>query len=312
MALRKLVSGVYIIPGSTTIGVIADTSGIQTEVYLVDSGGCRKDGEKILSELTGAGFSLRAIINTHSHADHCGGNAYLTEKTGCGIWTSALEKGSLENGRIQSSIAWGGYPLPELESSYYVSEHADVTRVVSEKDKIMLNNGTLIEFVPLPGHYFEQLGILCTTTENKHILFTGDAVFGRTKMAKYWIPFLYDVNAFKDSLDRLCTIKADWYVPSHGEPLTEIEETTELNKIAVLSTETCIISLLQKKACTAEELLKRVADYNSIPLRLPQFVLIGCTIRSYISYLYREKKITYTITDNRMIWSAVEKTTTSN
>jgi len=34
-----------------------------------------------------------------------------------------------------------------------------------------------------------------------------------------------------------------------------------------------------------------------------QYVLIGSTIRSYLSYLYNEGKITYQFKGNKMLWN---------
>ena len=31
---------------------------------------------------------VKAVIDTHSHADHCGGNVILQKETGCEVWTS--------------------------------------------------------------------------------------------------------------------------------------------------------------------------------------------------------------------------------
>ena len=54
-------------------------------IYLVDSGNDETTGMRILDFIK-ENFpesSLRAILNTHSHADHCGGNSYLVRQTGC-------------------------------------------------------------------------------------------------------------------------------------------------------------------------------------------------------------------------------------
>ena len=46
-----------------------------------------------------------------------------------------------------------------------------------------------------------------------------------------------------DSLDKLCAIEnVDWCIPSHGDFLKRnINEAAELNKIAIISTRTCIL-----------------------------------------------------------------------
>ena len=36
-----------------------------------------------------------------------------------------------------------------------------------------------------------------------------------------------------------------------------------------------------------------------------QYVLIGSTIKSYLSYLYDENKISYEFKDNKMVWKQV-------
>ena len=304
---QELLPGIYVIPGATNTGAVCAESNGNRDVYLIDSGGGPEEGERIHSVLCSLfgknGFVLRAVINTHSHADHAGGNAYLREKTGCGVWMSYREKGGMENTVLQSAITWGGRPLPEFETSFYVPSPCETTRVVSKKDVIPLPDGKTISFIPLPGHNFEMLGVVCTSTEGKRAVFTGDGVLGRKAIGKFSIPFMYDVGAFLDSLDALCGIDADWFIPSHGEVVPEINETAEMNKIAVLETITGIMQLLAEKPRSAEELLTAVADKNNIPMRLAQYVLIGSTLRSYLSYLYRTERITYTIIDNKMLWS---------
>lgn len=305
-AFHDLFQNIGYIPGTTNCGLVTDSSDGKTEGYLIDSGGCPEDGKRLFSYLSEKHITLKAVINTHSHADHCGGNAFLVQHTGCEIWSSFLEKGSMENTLMQPSVAWGGFPLPELLTPYYIAEKSVTDKVISEKDSIRLCDGKTISFAELPGHYFGQLGVIVTASDGKKVLFGGDSFFGREVMAKYWIPFLYDVRAFKASLDKLVQIHADVYVPSHGKSVTEIAETAELNKIAVLSTETCIVNILKKNELTTDELIKAVADSNEIPMKLAQYVLIGCTLRSYLSYLSAEKRITCRMYSNRLLWSAVQ------
>jgi len=307
--MNELLPGIFVIPGQTNTGALCIYGTKKTEVYLIDSGTGSADAARIYGTLEsyfGAdAFTLTAVINTHSHADHAGGSAFFVRKTGCGVWMTCGERAGMENPLLQSSVAWGGCPPPEFETAYFVPEPCEITRIVSEKEAVPLCDGKKISFLPLPGHYFDMTGVLCTEPDGRTVLFSGDAVFGRTVIGKFSIPFLYDTGAFLETLDMLCLQHAAWYVPSHGDAVTDIAETVEMNKIAVLETIAGIMSVLAKKPLTAEELLTAVADLNGITLKIQQYVLIGCTLRSYLSYLYRTGRITYTVEHNRMVWSVL-------
>ena len=310
MAVINISDCIYYISGPTNIGIIEERlSDTKSNLYMIDSGCNTEDGKRIFTEITEyfsqKDITIKAIINTHSHADHCGANNYIQQKTNCEIWITENEQGSLINPFLQPIISWGGNPLPEINSSYYVAEKTVPNKIINPNEKLTLLNGIKISFINLPGHYFEMVGILCEN-DNKKVLFASDGIFGRKNIGKYWIPFLYDVKEFKNSLDTISSLNADFCIPGHGEPTSQIEETVELNKIAIISNEQCILEALKYKEQTQEDILKYVADKNEINLHIAQYMLIGCTIKAYLTFLYNEGKLSYHIKENKMYWFKTE------
>ena len=55
-------------------------------VYLIDSGNDKDAGRKVRRVLEAEEWHIKAILNTHSHADHTGGNRYFQQNTGCKIF----------------------------------------------------------------------------------------------------------------------------------------------------------------------------------------------------------------------------------
>ncbi len=313
----RLIHGAYCIPGPTNVGAIVGNSGrsagAAADIYLVDSGMNSADAERICGALhalfppEAGGFRVKAVVNTHSHADHAGGNAWFQRTSGCEIWTARGETGSLLNPQVQAAVAWGGNPVAELKTPYLAAEPCTPTRIIAEGAPEHLSDGGRLDFIPLPGHYFDMTGVRYTNSRGEAALFVGDAVFGRAHILKYWIPFLYDVGAFKATLRKLCRTAADVYIPSHGVPVPRIDETAELNEIAVRSTEASILKALDGAPLTHEEILKRVADQNGIRLKTAQYVLIGCTLRAYLVHLAEAGRITYGMRENRLLWHLADE-----
>ncbi len=308
MALREksliqLTENISYLPLPTNIGVIArPQKDGSTNLYLIDSGNDAEMAETLLNCLKKT-FSrpvIKTVINTHSHADHCGGNNFLRKNTGCAIWASIGEAAIMECPDIETGLIWGGTPVKELKNSYFVAESCKVDYAF-KNDECFELEGIKIQSISLNGHYIDQTGFVVTDTDGKKVCFAGDALSGRNVIRKYWIQYLFDEKLTKDSLTRLSATEADFFVPGHGQYVDSIEGLCELNQLALLETEDMILDEL-KTPKTAEQILKAVADRNGLVLKISNYVLIGCTLRSYLSSLCDEGKITYELKDNMMYW----------
>lgn len=53
---------------------------MKADIYLIDSGNDKEVAKKVLKTANQHQWKIKGIINTHSHADHIGGNYYLQQR----------------------------------------------------------------------------------------------------------------------------------------------------------------------------------------------------------------------------------------
>ncbi len=308
--ILELTQGTYVIPCSTNIGIILDNKEKESDVYIVDSGNTEVDGEYILEvldeffEFSNKKYTVKAIINTHAHADHCGGNAIIQKNTNCEIWVSKFEKGSLENPYYHTTILWGGNPPKDIDTVYYRPDSCVPTKIYSENDKIKLST-VEISFIPLPGHSFDSYGILATSSNGQKTLFAGDAIFPRLEIGKYSLPFTLNQTNYLSSLDKIESLgNLDWCIPGHGDFISKnVAETIEINKIAIYEIETCIKRIIKKnEKITTENIVKLVADTFDLQLSVRQYALVHFTIKCFLTTLKNNGVLKIDITDNILYW----------
>lgn len=287
---QKLAGNSWLLPGPTNIGIFSEDD----SAYLIDSGNDKDAGRKMLKILAGMGLKLKAVINTHSNADHIGANNYLQGATGCEIWATAGEAAFIESPILESSLLWGGFPFKELRSKFFEAKASRVTRTISDVEKV----GDFT-FVPLPGHFVDMIGVLT----KDGVFYLGDSLFGENILDKYKIPFIYDVAAFKASLDLILRTDAEYFVPSHGEVCGSAEHLVAVNRAKVEEIQADILSVLAKPS-SFEDLLAELCALYGVALDYAQYALDGSTLRSFLSYLKNEEKAEYRFDGNKMLWTA--------
>lgn len=140
------------------------------------------------------------------------------------------------------------------------------------------------------------------TSDN--IVFLADSLFSEETITKYHLFFIYDVREYLNTLEQLKELKAKLYIPSHVEATKNINELIEINKNKIYEIIEMIYNECEK--VTFEEILKNVFDKYNLVMNINQYVLIGSTIKSYLSYLKDENRITYEFINNKMIWKQVK------
>lgn len=292
MELKKITDNVYYIPGSVNIGVIKDSD----SSILIDSGLDEDNGKKILRILKENNLSVKAIVNTHSHADHCGANRYVREMTKAKIYAPQIEADIIQYSLIEPLYLFSGArPLKELENKFLMAQPSSVDYVITEK-QISFNENRL-SVIPLLGHSPNQIGI-----EVDNVLFCADSLFSKEIIEKHKIPFFIDIDKERETLDFLKRSKYKYYVPSHAEPKEDITELTELNIQTIDGVEKNILDTL-KESRTTEQVLKSLCDNYKIEIKTAQqYYLMNTTAMAYLSSLHGREKIKLNMDGNFLFW----------
>ncbi len=264
------------------------------EVVLIDSGSDKDAGKKVRRILDEQGWKLRAIYNTHSHADHIGGNQYLQGQTGCRIFAPGIERDFTEHTILEATALYGGFAPKELHNKFIMAKGTPAEPLTDE----VLPDG--MEMIPLPGHSFDMVGF--RTSDD--VVFLADSVASAETLEKYGIGYLYDVRAYIETLETVRTLEASCFVPSHAPQTGDIADLAQLN-IEKTQEITDMISDIISVPRSFEEILKKVFIRYEIPMNIQQNVLIGSTVKSYLSYLHEEGRAEYFFEDNCMLWRSV-------
>lgn len=265
-----------------------------TEVYLIDSGNDKYAGRKVRKILNENGWNLKGIINTHSNADHIGGNKYLQQQTGCKVFADGIEVAFTKHPILEPSFLYGGYPCKDLRHKFLLASGSDVVDI-SDSDF-----PKELEVIPLRGHFFDMIGI--RTPDN--VVFLADCISSKSTLEKYQISFIYDVAEYLNTLDCVEAMEAAMFVPAHAEPTNDIKELVQFNRQKVSDVASKVQSILKTPMCF-EMLLKQIFDEYGLVMNFEQYALVGSTVRSYLSWLKDNGKIEATFKDNLLKWSSL-------
>ncbi|MBU0757098.1 MAG: MBL fold metallo-hydrolase [Nanoarchaeota archaeon] len=290
LEIKHITGNTYYVPSPANMGLFVK----EDQAVLIDSGNDSEAGRQLYNQLKEKSWNLRLIINTHSNADHAGGNAFLQKKTGCRIAATRLEAAFIDDPLLEASFLYGGFPLAKHSNKFLKAEESNVTDIIPNSGKIL---DTALFAYPLPGHFFDMVGVL--THDN--VFFAADSIFSESIINKYKMFYIYDVRKHLETLDFLENSNFAYYVPSHAEPTKDIKAFAELNRKTVHDSlkfiaETCT----DEKTC--EEILRELCTSYSIILNENQYILQISSLRSHLSYMADEGLLKYYFLDGKMLW----------
>lgn len=137
------------------------------------------------------------IINTHGHADHCGGNVLFKKAK---VMAHSLDAEEMAEGGMYGTIGLRGFEPLRIK----------VDRKLSDGDTVDLG-GMALKVLHTPGH---TPGSMCLLEEQQGMLFSGDTLFpgggfGRVDLGG-------DAREMVNSLKRLTELDFSLLLPGHG------------------------------------------------------------------------------------------------
>lgn len=289
--LVQVAENTYYINSPSKIGVyrVSDDN-----VWLIDSGNDKDAGRKIQKILDAQGWKLTAIINTHSNADHDGGNTLLQNRLNCAVYSTPMENIVVENPILEPTFLYGGYPFKKLRSKFLMAPPSKAQDIATAK----LPEG--MEYFRLPGHFWDMIGV--KTPDD--VYFLADCIFGENTVNKYHISFFYDIAAQFETLDMVEKLEGKLFIPAHAEPMEDIKPLVKLNRDKSLEILNVLLELC-KEPMHFELILKKVFEHYALTMDHAQYVLVGSTIRSYLAYLCDNGKVENYVEDNMLLWKTV-------
>ena len=264
------------------------------DVCLIDSGNDKDAGRKVRQILDANGWKLTAIYNTHSNADHIGGNKYLQSQTGCRVFAPGIECCFTKHPVLEPSFLYGGYPCKDLRHKFLMAQESDCEALSEES----LPEG--FGLIPLPGHFFDMTGF--RTPDD--VVFLADCLSSRETLDKYQIGFIYDVAAYVETLKKVMEMQAKLFVPSHALVTEDIRNLAQHNLDKVNEIAESIVRICSSPLNFEVILQKLFAQYG-LEMNFEQYVLVGSTVKSYLAWLKDARRLAVSFEDGMLLWQSI-------
>jgi glyoxylase-like metal-dependent hydrolase (beta-lactamase superfamily II) len=275
--LERLTERVGVYMGGVNVGVIETGNG---GAILVDTGANESNARKMLRAVReDLGLRVDAILATHAHADHFGGNAFVVKRTGATVYAPPVEASVIRHPQLQPILLYGGASPPDaLRQRFILAEPSpvDVEIAAGRHDAL----GVPVEVVALRGHSPNQAGYVIDG-----VFFCADVVFPGEAIDKYRIPYLFDLTQHLAAMDAACGVEANHVVPGHGPIESSISGLANLNRTVVEETLACIRRALTRPL-TLEQVAEVVFERMAVPMAGHiSYYLLRPTIAAYLTHL---------------------------
>jgi glyoxylase-like metal-dependent hydrolase (beta-lactamase superfamily II) len=270
-----------------------------TKAILIDSGISKDVAKDIDQALQQSGLLPSAIIITHGHGDHCGGNAYFQNKyPQIQIYSTQIERPFIEDPLFAATLLCSACPFEEIRKFKPISpqQASLVTNVISPyQDQTITICDEQFQIITLPGHSRGMIGV--KTIDN--VLYCGDAVFGEEAFQKHPVIYYTCIEDALQSFKKFCSLlpSVENIVAYHRGVIQNASALIEAHEQRIRDTQQRIFDIVKEQPCSVEEITTKLLRENHIPQSLVSYVLTKVPVQAYLAELEREKRIQMKVVD---------------
>ncbi len=269
--LLSLAPGVQYLPGAVNSVVVEDGRG---GALVVDTGLDESHARKLLRAMEAKGLTPGAILNTHSHADHVGGNAFLVKRfPDLKVFAPPLEDAIIRSPVLEPIYLFGARPPRALQNKFLMAAPSPA-RLAPEPGLTRLA-GVEVELIEVAGH-----ASLMFAVRVGEVLYAADALFGPAALARHPLTFCMDSALQKESAAKLAALEGVRVtLPGHGDSTDDLGALVQVNLDAYART-TEVVREAVRTPGTVDEVLRRVTLALGLEVREAGAALLNRSVVS--------------------------------
>ncbi len=289
----QLSERVYALTGPVNSAIVAGDGG---RAVLVDTGQDADHGRRIRRALEELELTPVAILNTHSHADHFGGNDYLVRQfPDLKVYAPPFEAAIIRSPYLEPVYLFhGAKPPVEMTGKWLQAKPSPVHEEV-EAGTLEVG-GVQMRLLDTSGHAHRMLSVMVGDA-----LIASDAVFGPATLERYPLPFGQDIGNQKAAHQVVAGAGASVVLPGHGEPVDGSEGIVAANAAAIERAEDAVLDACED--ASTEEVLAQVGDVMGLVMEdLARYHLNLCTVSAYLTHLRETGRVSSSLSTGRLTW----------
>ncbi|GHG06944.1 zinc metallohydrolase [Deinococcus piscis] len=294
MTLQQISDRVWWLGGAVTSVAVDNGAG---GALIVDTGLDDAQARRLLRGLEAQGLTPAAILNTHSHADHHGGNAHILKKCpGLPVYAPPLEAAIIRHPVLEPLSLYGALPPAELQTKFLLAPASPAQEVEAGQQTL---GGAAVELLAVPGHAAQMFAVRIDD-----VLYAADALFGPEALSKHPLTFCADSAAQKASAQALGELSGIRTVlMGHGEPSGDLAGLAEANVQSYAQTTAWVLEAATQGAAGLDELLARVAELAGVQMsHMGPLLLNRAVVAAHLKELLTDGHVRAEILENRLLW----------